>query len=320
MPSFSLTTKNELAHVFDTRSCCLLSELAGLARAAGRVVRGPEGRLHFEIQTENAAVARKAFRLVRAVFGQQAILQVHHQRRLRGKKLFCVLIPETLPVAMSKLGLVDRFGHPVSSIRRIFIRRECCRRAYLRGLFLGRGWISGRVPSYHLEFVTPSAPFAAELLQLLEEVGLRARVSIRKNSFVVYLKKASAVSDCLQLMGATGALLDLENIRVLREVKNRVNRLVNCETANLNKTVEAALRQREDIEFISSCLGLENLPEDLRQLAALRLSHPEATLKELGELMQPPVSKSCVNHRLRRLAEIARQLRQEEGGFRGRDR
>ena len=148
---------------------------------------------------------------------------------------------------------------------------------------------------------------------MLERFGLKGRVITRKSSFVVYLKKSAAISDCLRVMGAAEALLELENTRVFREVKNRINRLVNCETANLNRTVEAALQRKNEIGQIIRRVGLESLPEELKELARLRLAYPEATLKELGEMVDPPISKSCVNHRLRRLSAIARQLKSRNG-------
>lgn len=314
--SFSAATKGELARVKEERSCCLLGELAGLARAAGRV-NSENGAVRLEIRTENPAVARKAFQLVRAVFITQAALLVREQRRLRRKKLYRVCIPGELAPVLLKLGLADRFGRPIPGIRRAFLRRECCRRAYLRGLFLGSGWVSGTAPTYHLEFKTASKRSAEDLVALLGQLGLRARVTGRKNGYAVYLKRGGAIGDCLRLMGASGSLLELENTRVLREVKNRINRLVNCETANLGKTVEAALQRKNEIGFISARVGLENLPEELKELARLRLAHPEATLKELGEMARPPLSKSCVNHRLRRLSTIARQLRKEAKGHPG---
>lgn len=309
--SFSAATKSELARVLGERPCCLLSELAGLAGVAGRVAQ-EKGVRRLEIRTENAAVARKAFQLARAVFSTQITVVIRQQQRLRGKKLFCICLPEEPLPALVKLGLTDRFGNPVPGIRRAFLRRECCRRAYLRGVFLGGGWVSGNTLTYHLEFVVPSGVFAQDLAKLLARLGLKGRVTIRKNSFVVYLKKSGEIGDCLRLMGAAGALLELESTRVFREVKNRINRLVNCETANLNRTVEAALQRKDEIGLITSKMGLEKLPEELQELARLRLAYPEATLKELGELVHPPVSKSCVNHRLRRLSAIARQLQREK--------
>ncbi|HIE12510.1 MAG TPA: DNA-binding protein WhiA [Desulfotomaculum sp.] len=309
--SFSAATKGELARIKEERPCCLLCELAGLAKAAGRV-KNENNTARLEIRTENPAVARKAFQLVRAVFGKQAALFVRQQRRLRRSKLYRICVPGEFTQAALKLGLTDRFGHPVSGIRRAFLRRECCRRAYLRGLFLGRGWVSGTAFAYHLEFAAASKRSAEDVVALLGQFGLKARITARKNCFAVYLKKSGAIGDCLRLMGAAGPLLELENTRVFREVKNRINRLVNCETANLNKTVEAALQRKGEIGFISARIGLENLPEELRELARLRLAHPEASLKELGEMVRPPLSKSCVNHRLRRLSTIARQIQQEK--------
>ena len=309
--SFSEATKADLAQVMGERSCCLLSELAGLARVASRVAKGPNGDSGFEIRTESVAVARKALRLARVVFGGQVTVLTRQQRRLRGRKLFLVRVSGERGKTLVIIGLANRFGHPVSGIRRVLLQRECCRRAYLRGLFLGSGWVRSSREGYHLEIISPSVTCAQDIIKVLDGFGLKARYTVRKNSYVVYLKKGAAISDCLKLMGATGALLDLENARILREVKNRVNRLVNCETANLNRTVEASLRRRDDIERIIARIGLEGLPPKLRELAHLRLVHPEATLKELGELLH--VSKSCINHRLRRLTAVARRLQTEDG-------
>ncbi|RJX18262.1 MAG: DNA-binding protein WhiA [Ammonifex sp.] len=312
--SFSETTKADLAQVIGERPCCLLSELAGFARVASRLVKEPGGKLGLEIRTENAAVARKAFRLVRAVFSGTVGVSTRQQRRFRRRKLFLIRVPGELNKVTAKLGLSNRFGHSLLGIRRVFLRRECCRRSYLRGLFLGGGWVSNTGEGYHLELLSPSAVLAQDIVVLLQRFGLKARYIERKNGFVVYLKESAAISDSLKLMGATGAILSLENARIFREVKNRINRLVNCETANLTRTVEASLRRKNEINLIISQIGLESLPLELRELARLRLVHPEATLKELGQLLSPPVSKSCVNHRLRSLAAVAGRLRRSAGG------
>ncbi|MEW6172358.1 MAG: DNA-binding protein WhiA [Bacillota bacterium] len=309
--SFSRATKGDLVRVVGERPCCVLSELAGLARVAARVARGSGNGPGVDIRTENSAVARKAYRLAQTVFGVPVTVVTREQRRFRKTKLFLVRIPGDPNKIMAKIGVVDRFGHPLPGIRRMLLQRECCRRSYLRGLFLGAGWVSNSGEGYHLEFLSPSAACAQDIIKLLNRLGLKARYAARKSGYVVYLKESAAISECLKLMGATGALLDLENARIFREIKNRVNRLVNCETANLNKTVEASLRRKEEIELIIVHVGLEGIPDELRELARLRLVHPEITLKELGELLHPPVSKSCVNHRLRRLSAIARRIRKK---------
>jgi hypothetical protein len=314
LSSFSETTKVDLAQVTGERPCCLLSELAGFARVASRSAGEPGGERRLEIRTENAAVARKTFRLVRAVFTGTVGVSTRQRRRFREKKLFLIRVPGEFKRTTAKLGLSDRFGKPLSGIKSVFLRRECCRRSYLRGLFLGAGWVGNTVEGYHLELLTPSAVLAQDIVALLQRFGLKARYIKRKHSFVVYLKESAAICDFLKLMGATGAILSLENARVYREVKNRINRLVNCETANLTKTVEASLRRKHEINLIMSKTGIESLPLELRELARLRLAHPDATLKELGELLNPPVSKSCVNHRLRNLAAIAGRLRRSAGG------
>ncbi|MGB9804650.1 DNA-binding protein WhiA, partial [Desulfofundulus sp.] len=220
----------------------------------------------------------------------------------------------------------DARGRVTGGIPRELVRRECCRRAYLRGAFLGGGSVNNPEGTYHLEIITGNAEHARALGRLMGEFGLEARVSVRKNWHVVYLKDSDQIVALLNVMGAHAALLDFENVRIYKDVRNQVNRLVNCETANLNKVVEAALRQVEDIRFIAGTLGLEKLPPALRQVAEARLQYPDASLRELGEVLEPRVGKSGVNHRLRRLSEIAARLREtlpgvpagrERGGVQG---
>ncbi|MEW6182864.1 MAG: DNA-binding protein WhiA [Bacillota bacterium] len=309
--SFSGAAKGDLVRVIGERPCCILSELAGLARVAARAVKGTGDGV--DIRTENPAVARKVYRLAQAVFDLPVTIVTREQRRFRKTKLFLVRIHGEPNKIMVKVGIADRFGHPLPGIRRMLLQRECCRRSYLRGLFLGAGWVSNSGEGYHLEFISPSAVCAQDIIDLLNRFGLKARSAAKKNGYVVYLKESAAISHCLKLMGAAGALLDLENARIFREIKNRVNRLVNCETANLNKTVEASLRRKEEIELIIAHIGLEGIPDELRELARLRLIHPEITLTELGELLYPPLTKSCVNHRLRRLSAIARRIKKDKG-------
>ena len=190
-----------------------------------------------------------------------------------------------------------------------FTDRTCCKKAYLRAAFLSMGSLSDPSKSYLLEFLCPGKEEGEHVKALLRSFGIRGKTVERKTYYVVYLKDGDQIADFLALVGATGALLSFENTRVLKDVRNSVNRKVNCETANLNKTVSAGLRDVRDIEWISENIGLETLPEPLREMANIRLSHPDATLTELGNLFSPPVTKSGVNHRLRRLKEIAEEGR-----------
>lgn len=193
------------------------------------------------------------------------------------------------------------------------VKETDSKRAFLRGAFLARGTVSDPGKSYHYEIVTDEKKDAAFLKQLMEEFGISPKSSIRRGKQVTYLKEADDIADILNVMEAPKALMDFENARIVREVRGNINRQVNCETANLGKTVAASMKQIEDIEYISQRIGLDALDENLQQIAQLRLEHTEVALSELGKLADPPIGKSGVNHRMRKLGEIAKELREQRG-------
>lgn len=197
----------------------------------------------------------------------------------------------------------------------LVIKSMCCKRAFLRGVFLGIGSMSNPEKGYHLEFVCSSASQADQLVDTLAVFEIRARIVARKKYLVVYIKESEEISTLLNVIGAHVSLMELENLRILKDVRNSVNRKVNCEAANITKTVNAAAKQIEDIQYIREHYGLDNLPENLRQMARLRLEYPDTALKELGEYLTPKVGKSGVNHRLRKLGELAENLRKERQGY-----
>ena len=188
-------------------------------------------------------------------------------------------------------------------------RRKCIR-AFLRGAFLGGGSISDPEKNYHMEFVTNNEDFANSLKDLINSLGFNSKIVSRKNNYVVYLKESEQISDLLSIIGAHNALLSLQNTKIVKEMRNNVNRIVNCETANLSKTVNAAVRQVENIRFIQETIGISSLPENLQEIARIREEYEDMTLKELGEMLNPPIGKSGVNHRLRKIEEIANKLRE----------
>ena len=189
------------------------------------------------------------------------------------------------------------------------LKRQCCKRAFLRGAYLCIGSMSDPGKSYHLEFDCIREERARLLQGLIAEFDIPAKIALRKKYYVVYMKEGSAICDMLNIMGAHVSLMGFENQRIVKEVRNSVNRKVNCETANITKTVNAAAAQVRDIMLIQETYGLGELPENLREIAQLRLEYQEATLQELGDLLTPPVGKSGVNHRLRKLSEIAERAR-----------
>ena len=194
------------------------------------------------------------------------------------------------------------------------VQNPCCRRAFLRGAFLASGSISDPEKFYHFEIVCATEPKALQIQSIMATFDIEAKIVMRKRYYVAYIKEGSQIVDMLNVMEAHVALMELENVRIMKEMRNSVNRKVNCETANINKTVSAAVRQMEDITYIRDQIGFDKLPEGLRDVALTRLAYPEAALKELGQLMASPLGKSGVNHRLRKLSEIAQGLREQQGG------
>lgn len=192
----------------------------------------------------------------------------------------------------------------------VLIQQSCCKRAYIRGAFLAAGSISDPNKSYHFEVVCRTMEQAKQLQEVINSFDMDAKIVERKKHYVVYLKEGSQIVDILNVMEAHVALMNLENVRILKEMRNSVNRKVNCETANISKTVNAAVKQLEDIVYIRDTMGLETLPDNLREIAMLRLEYPEAPLKELGTYLNPPVGKSGVNHRLRKISIIAETERE----------
>ena len=307
MPSFATEVKNEVARLVDENSCCKIAELAALLRMGAVMTMGGNRSLGINFTTENAAVARRTLTLLKASGEVRTEVMVSRARRLKKHNSYCVRVIPSLVVSdlLAKLGLMHGDTLNVGSDSAI-LRKHCCRHAYLRGAFLGGGSVNRPEGSYHLELVTGSEVFAQLLLSLCRKFDLPVGLSERKNDYIVYIKESDAIMDFLAIIGAENALVEFEVARNLKEVRNQVNRLVNCETANLQKTANASVRQMEHIKLIKAKLGFDSLPEPLQEVAVVRLSHPDASLKELAEVLH--ISKSGINHRLRKLEKIAVEL------------
>ena len=311
--SFSLITKGELARVVDQKRCCRLAELAALIKTNGVLKIGEKQQVTLNIRTENASVARKVFLLGKELFQVAADVVARRKMQLKKNNIYAISISGPTMVILRETGLLNREGELLTGINKKLVRRDCCRRAYLRGTFLGSGSLTNPGSGYHLEIVLGSRQYAQEVGQLLKKMSFHPGLTVRKKGYVLYLKEAEQIAGCLSMMGAHTAVLNFENVRICKEMRNQVNRLVNCETANLGKIINASLEQQKTIHFLASAIGLEKLPPQLRQVAEARLTYPEASLQELGELLE--LSKSGVRHRLRRLAEMAQnwQESQEKG-------
>ena len=290
--SFSGMVKEELADAVSPARHCQLAELAALIHFGGHLTG--DG-LHLKLDMENETVARKYFTLLQKTFNIETVMQEVDEEKIFHALHLYDADKEILPLNL-----------PVNSL---LIKNSCCARAFLLGVFLCAGSMSDPEKSYHLEFVCNSPEQAEQLKDIIQEFQIEAKVIKRKKYYIVYLKEGSGIVDLLNVMGAHVSLMNLENLRIVKEMRNSINRRVNCEAANITKTVNAASKQIEDILLIQKQYGFENLPDNLRQMAEIRLEYPEAPLKELGEYLEPPVGKSGVNHRLRKLSEIAEHMR-----------
>lgn len=297
--SFSSDIKNELAALPNETACCDVAQAYGMAEF-GRSF----SQAGVSWQTEHEEAAKRYAELLKSV---------------------CGVIPQMICPSADKTGMytvsvaeserttvLERFGHSGSEVtlrlNRAVLDCEACAAAFLRGVFLACGAITNPQVDYHLEFSVPYLNLSRDLTALLGEMGFRARTVRRKGNYVIYFKESEQIEDCLTLMGAMNASLELMNVKIIKSIRNNVNRAANCESANLDKTVAAALVQAEAVRKIESRLGLDALPEELRALCRLRLDNPDLSLRELGEQLEPPISRSGVNHRFKRILEIAEEL------------
>lgn len=320
--SFSSTVKNELCRMNIHEKCCMLSELAAVIRIGGSVKLTNKVDINIKVATENAALARKVFSTIKNIYNINPEVTIRRSNKLKKHILYILVITsstgakqmlESMAIRCTSdkeecsIDYLPYTGRPVKS--------NCCKKAYLRGAFLAGGSISDPEKIYHLEITAHSMKLANELCGFINKFKLNARVIKRKGNYIVYLKEGESIVDFLNVIGAHTALLELENVRIFKEMRNNVNRIVNCETANLEKTINASWRQVENIRYIRDNMGFESLPENLRQIAEMRLEYSDANLKELGEMLSPTLGKSGVNHRLRKLDKIAEDIRNLKGEF-----
>ena len=314
--SFSSSVKDELSRQMPGARHCQIAETAAILSLCGRVKISASDHFWIEIHAENVAVARKYFTLLKKTFNIRTDVSIRSGINPGRSRTYIVAVrehEEALKVlqAVKLINSQGEIGENLSLIRNVVLQNACCRRAFIRGAFLAAGSISAPEKFYHFEIVCPTEPKAEQLKNIIATFDIEAKIVPRKKYYVVYIKEGSQIVDILNVMEAPVSLMELENIRIVKEMRGSVNRQVNCETANINKTVSAAVKQIEDIRFIQSVAGLSGLPESLQEMARIRLERPGATLKELGEALEPPVGKSGVNHRLRKLSLVAEELRQQ---------
>ncbi|MBD8918626.1 MAG: DNA-binding protein WhiA [Lachnospiraceae bacterium] len=286
--SFSAEVKEELAKHISPARHCQMAELSAMLHYAGQYGLMEDGTLTIGFQSENEAVLRKGFTLLKKAYNIDTVIGVKGQKKA------------------DLLAIMGDLSGPADTS---LLKQACCRRAFIRGAFLSCGSISDPTKGYHLEFVCNNRTQAEQLQEIIGQFDIEAKIVCRKKYFVVYVKEGAGIVELLNIMEAHVALMNLENLRILKEMRNSINRRVNCEAANIQKTVQASTRQVEDIIYLRDYYGFSRLPDNLREMAEVRLAYPEAALKELGEYLSPPVGKSGVNHRLRKLSELAEKLR-----------
>ena len=299
--SYSSDTKEELCRLEPDSVCCLLAELSGIISAAGSVIYRGGGDKRLSIETENSSVARRVFRLLRDVFDVQPELVTVRRARLGGRSA------HRIEIRGDEASFVLE-GCGIQMMLREVTVRKCCRMAFLRGVFLASGSVTDPEKEYHLEFVLGDEAFAAALQKLIARFDLDAHLTTRRQMSLVYLKGQTEITDMLSVFGAQSARFAMEDAFIRKELRNNANRAVNCDSANMERSIAAASRQAQAIARLIETVGESSLPPALLQTAKMRMQYPEVSLEELGRLLDPPVGKSGVNHRLRKLEQMAAEI------------
>lgn len=313
--SFSTETKNELSRMDIGNRALDIAELSAIIRLSGSLHFMGNMQIGLKITTELNSIARRVFKILKKEFEINTSITVNKNQMLKKNNSYVLTITPEMGASklLVALGILDNENTFITrnDISNKIVKEPEDAHAYIRGAFLGGGSINDPEKNYHMEFVANNEDYAYELSELINSMGFNSKIVARKNNFVVYLKESEQISDLLAIIGATNAMFALQNIKIMKEMRNNVNRIVNCETANLSKTVDAAVRQVENILIIQKTIGIRGLPENLQELAILRLEYEDMSLKELGEMLHPPLGKSGVNHRFKKIEEIANRHRDE---------
>lgn len=309
--AFSTQVRREAARVPAEKKCCARAELAAAVLCSGGLSFKGMGRYGLAIYADSSQTAQRYIQLLRRFYHCQAALGAVETTRLGGRVRYGVLPPEgDIPGLLKALRLLDPaqpFGLRSTPARDV-VQEPCCRQAFLRGAYLTGGSTGNPQRAYHMELAVSEPQLAQFLCQLLEELGVPAKVATRKTQQVVYIKDGDHMAQMLTLLGAHRALLEFENLRIYKDIRNEANRQANCDSANVDKVVAAAQRQISMIQVIERKMGLDQLPPSLEEIARLRLAYPDASLSDLGGMVTPALGKSGVSARMRRLEEIAQSL------------
>ena len=311
--SFSGEVKKELCEQISPARHCKLAEISAIIAFCGKLVVDKDQKHILKLQTESTILTQKIFLLLKQVLRVNAELTTRMVSAKKNLYELTLSAEETgLVLLACKLSEAEeeKNGCPLM-VEQTMVTKNCCKRSFIRGAFLAAGSVSNPNKAYHFEIVVSQEKNGELLCEVMRSFAVDAKMITRKYHHVVYVKEGAQIVDLLNVMEAHVALMEFENVRILKEMRNTINRKVNCEAANINKTVKAASRQAEDIVYIRDTIGLAALAKGLEEIALLRITYPEASLKELGEMLSPPVGKSGVNHRLKKLSEIAEGLREK---------
>lgn len=312
--SFSTETKNELSRVEPEKKCCQLAEIAGFVRVAGSIRLVGGGKFKIVITTDNPAVARHYKKLIKEYFQVDTELEIGAAAALKkGHTYMLTIDPEMRSESILRetgILLVREGNNYISDgIYDDIVKTKCCRKSYVRGIFMGKGTVNDPEKSYHLEVVCSSEKLARDLKRLINTFeDLSAKIVERKGKYVVYMKNSQYISDTLAIMGAHSQVLKFEDTKIRKELVNETVRITNCDNANTDRALDASQRQIEAIHKIEDKVGLGRLPQKLAELAELRMNNPEASLTQLGEMMDPKLKKSGVNGRMKRIIDTADKL------------
>ena len=313
--SFASDARCELAREICRERCCARSELAAALLCSGGIAFKGLHRYALSITATDAAVVRRYFSMLKQFWSVTAEIRTLHTDALNGRVRYQLIIPETASISLlEETQLLDAdalFGVRMAP-RPELVSGDCCKRAFLLSAFLLCGAVNNPERDYHFEMALPNEDMADFVMEIMKYYDISIKKTCRKAKFVVYLKSAEEISTALRLIGAGTAVLKLEEARIRKEFRNTINRQMNCDNSNIERVMAASSAQIEDIQYLETEIGLEKLPKSLETVARLRLENPEASLASLGELMDPPIGKSGVNARLRRISEIARNLRSGE--------
>ena len=315
--SFTSDTKKELTQIEPDKKCCMLAEIAGFLRFAGSIVIN-DGKMNIKVSTENPAVARLFITMIKSYFGAKSSLSIGESAAISKGRSYDLVIgsemnAEQILREAGILGVKEGNNYLIDGLDSGLIKKRCCKKAMIRGIFLAAGSISDPEKAYHLEIVCGGEAIARDVKKLINSFGLKSKYIYRKGRYVVYIKECEQIIDFLNILGAHGQLFRFENVRITKELRNKTNRISNCDSANFDRTLNAAQKQLADIRRIEGTHGLHSLPPKLKETALLRLANPELSLIELAEMFDPPLKKSGLNHRLAKLADIAEKLKESRG-------